>query len=336
MMNGCTISIIIPHYNRSQIVLQTIASIEAQTFSDWEIIIIDDGSIEEEWLNIKGLEGERIKVYKRKNELKGPSSCRNIGIRNSTGKYILFLDSDDLLASFCLEQRVAFMELHPNVDVGIFNMQMFEKTIGDSAIVLNKYFKTNDEYIQSFIRLESPWQVTCGIWKKYVLEELNGFNEEMNYHEDPELHTRALLKGKYNISVQRNTKVDSFYRIASIQNANATLNLKLAVQGGTQFIQSINTFLNKDDAFVDKEYLHYKKLLGVAFRNVISCFFNDSKKLLAEDFRQIINYSADQKIITPHQKRLTNFILRVRAGRIPLNNYLHVKGGLTKLYLLIF
>jgi glycosyltransferase involved in cell wall biosynthesis len=88
------ISVVIPTYNRAHVIKRAINSVINQTYLNWELIIVDDGSIDNTNNVIKHyLEDERIKYYKIKNS--GASATRNYGIKKSQGKYVSFLDSDD-------------------------------------------------------------------------------------------------------------------------------------------------------------------------------------------------------------------------------------------------
>ena len=95
------VSIVIPLYNRAELIAETLQSVLMQFYQNWECIVVDDGSTDNSFQVIKSLfeKDNRIKVYERNREPKGASTCRNIGIEKSNGEYIIFLDSDDLLDS---------------------------------------------------------------------------------------------------------------------------------------------------------------------------------------------------------------------------------------------
>ncbi|HAV4804452.1 TPA: glycosyltransferase, partial [Acinetobacter baumannii] len=93
------ISIIIPAYNASKTICKTLESLIKQNRSDFEVLIIDDGSTDDtyeicrDYINQK----ENFKLIKQKN--KGVSSARNLGLRNASGDYIVFMDADDILSN---------------------------------------------------------------------------------------------------------------------------------------------------------------------------------------------------------------------------------------------
>lgn len=100
-MNNVRFSVIIPVYNSSSTIRATMNSVIQQSYKDYEIIVVDDGS-QDESLNIcmEYIEKVNISVYSKKNE--GVSSARNYGLEKAQGDYILFLDSDDQLDKDCL------------------------------------------------------------------------------------------------------------------------------------------------------------------------------------------------------------------------------------------
>ena len=100
------VSIITPNFNRADLIIETAQSIFKQTFTNWEWIIIDDGSTDASMDVLQRLASEdsRIKVFQRNRAPKGACACRNIGVEISVGRYLIFLDSDDLLEPFCLDR----------------------------------------------------------------------------------------------------------------------------------------------------------------------------------------------------------------------------------------
>ena len=105
-----TVTVIIPSYNKKNYITECINSVINQTYVDWKLTIIDDCSIDgsQEVLK-KFITNEKIKIiFLKKN--KGPSFCRNLGVRLSRSKYIGFLDADDFWNENKLENQINFME----------------------------------------------------------------------------------------------------------------------------------------------------------------------------------------------------------------------------------
>ncbi|NIA30000.1 MAG: glycosyltransferase [Actinobacteria bacterium] len=111
------ISIILPVYNRRHLILRAIKSVEAQSFQDWELLIVDDGSTD-------GLEElllpqihEKPKWRYMKHARKRLAASRNIGIHAAMGQFITFIDSDDEYRPNHLELRIRYFADHPDVDI---------------------------------------------------------------------------------------------------------------------------------------------------------------------------------------------------------------------------
>jgi glycosyltransferase involved in cell wall biosynthesis len=212
------VSIIIPHFNRSQLLKQTIDSVIQQTFKNWEIIIVDDGSDDKAFAEIKEYESEHnIKVLQRVDGVKGPATCRNLGAKMAKGDFLLFLDSDDLLSPFCLQQRTESMKENEELQLGIFKMEEFNCLPGDKGIIFNKVVP-EEKWTGSFLQNENPWNVTCPMWKKDFFERIGGFDQDLLFMEDPELHLRAINYPNAVIRTFYNLPADCYYRIDHIDD----------------------------------------------------------------------------------------------------------------------
>jgi glycosyltransferase involved in cell wall biosynthesis len=103
-------SVIIPTYNRADILPATIASVINQKFSDWELIVVDDGSTDNTKEVIEGIDDSRIKYLYQQNAER--SEARNNGVNHSKGKYICFLDSDDFYEENYLQEMYNYIIEH--------------------------------------------------------------------------------------------------------------------------------------------------------------------------------------------------------------------------------
>ena len=107
------VSVIMPAYNCEKFIGRSIESVQNQTYHNWELLIVDDGS-KDESLSIAqkyAAEDKRIKIIKMKQN-SGVSLCRNLAIAKANGRYLAFIDSDDLWAVNKLEHQIAFMQQH--------------------------------------------------------------------------------------------------------------------------------------------------------------------------------------------------------------------------------
>lgn len=217
------ISIIIPHFNRASLLLQTIESIKQQDYQNWEVIIVDDSSSKEQWNLVQRYASEKIYIIERSDGLKGPSRCRNLGVAKSKGDYIIFLDSDDLLAPWCLSQRVDAIQKHPQNDLWVFQVLLFEQKPGDMNTCWNNLEGNND--LERFIRSNPPWHTSSPIWKRNVFINNGGFNEMLIYGDDSELHIRLLLK-KPRVIKFKDQLPNVFIRRSDIKRLTNRLNEK--------------------------------------------------------------------------------------------------------------
>lgn len=109
------ISVIIPAYNAEQTIRKTIATVQQQTFQDFELIVINDGSKDRTLELVQSIKDDRLKVFSYENS--GVCIARNRGISNAIGEFIAFLDADDLWTPDKLELQVAALEKNPQVGV---------------------------------------------------------------------------------------------------------------------------------------------------------------------------------------------------------------------------
>jgi glycosyltransferase involved in cell wall biosynthesis len=109
------VSVVIPTYNRAYIILEALESVLTQTYRDFEIIVVDDGSTDTTFKIIQSMEKDKIR-YIRHDRNKGCSAAYNSGIAAASGDLIGFLDSDDKWKPNYLEEQVDFLKRHPDVD----------------------------------------------------------------------------------------------------------------------------------------------------------------------------------------------------------------------------
>lgn len=207
-----TVSIITPTLNRRFYLKSTIESVVNQTFKDWEMVIVDDGSTDGTEKMVRECFGadSRIRFLKRKNARSGAGICRNEGFKASSGKYVIFLDSDDLLAPHCLEKRVRSMEEDPSLDFGVFYSNVFFEKPGDTKHVWNEFNEKDD--LDRFTGFDIPWGSCSTVWSREAFERNGLWDENLPSWQDVELHVRALTgKSRY----KKFPEIDSYYRISS-------------------------------------------------------------------------------------------------------------------------
>ena len=195
-----TISVIIPAYNVEKYIGDCLESILRQTFSDYQIIVIDDGSTDDTKKIIKQYMSKYpyiISLYEQENL--GPSEARNTGLDVALGKYIFYVDSDDYIMEKTLERLLKISEKN-NFDVLLFACQ---KVIMDKDIILRKEhwgYKTSDlsgrKGIEVMTELLPTRELYDVVWLQFVKQSLLEENKIRFYpgiiHED-HLYTFTVL-----------------------------------------------------------------------------------------------------------------------------------------------
>jgi glycosyltransferase involved in cell wall biosynthesis len=188
------VSIIIPTKNRFSFLHEAVESVREQTYTEWEAIVVDDGSTDgtiEEMLALSRKD-PRIRFVKRSSPRSGAPACRNQGVAISTGEYVVFFDSDDCLAPLCLENRVRVMEADPSLDFAVFPCELFRSKPGDMPVLWNIDTEEND--IDRFLRFDVPWGLHCVMWRRTSAMRVGPWDESLLSWQDWELHLRAIIK----------------------------------------------------------------------------------------------------------------------------------------------
>ena len=204
------ISIITPTKNRCALLRETVQSVLNQTYPHWEHIIVDDESTDNtaEIFEEVQRNDPRIRFMKRQGASAGANVCRNQGIKYSTGDYVIFLDSDDLLAPSCFENRFCVMEKTPELDFAVFPCEIFNKHPGDLGFFVNIENGRND--LDRFLELDVPWANLNVIYRRNSIKSIGAFDEKLLCWQDMNYHIRVLIcKLGYK---KLSGKPDCFYR----------------------------------------------------------------------------------------------------------------------------
>ena len=192
IINNSFFSIILPTYNREKLIIKAINSVVNQTYSNWELIIIDDGSTDntKEIIAKKQTEDSRIIYIYQENSDR--STARNNGIKNALGKYICFLDSDDIYEKNHLS--ILYTEiLKMGCPIAMFFCNVSRLQDGVKKKVPFESINNYNNYIEYILLaketvIPSRVCIHASILKKYT------FNVKLNISEDAELFARILVK----------------------------------------------------------------------------------------------------------------------------------------------
>lgn len=182
------ISVVIPTRDRAPFIVEAIESVRAQTYTDYEIIVVDDGSTDSTTELLKSfIENQTIR-YERQEPL-GVSAARNHGVSIARGRFIAFLDSDDLFLSTKLEKQIALFSNDPDLGFVHCNFSKFDERDRNLGI---RDTSSHQGWIYPSILLE--WSVLmampCMLVRKEVFEQIGGFDEKMTWAEDMDLWRR--------------------------------------------------------------------------------------------------------------------------------------------------
>lgn len=199
------VSIIIPTYNRAHLIGETLDSVIAQTYTNWECIVVDDGSTDntQELLAIYCEKDSRIQYYHRpKNKPKGANACRNYGFEVSVGEFVNWFDDDDLMKPENLSTRLESFDRDTDFVIGdsiYFYEKGLEKKIKrDYSIPINP---------ENFVSFKISW-ITNEVTLRRSIIKLK-FNENLESDQDYNFFSRILYitqRGKYlkkNLTLRR-------------------------------------------------------------------------------------------------------------------------------------
>lgn len=237
------VSVIVPVYNCADTIAETIESVLSQSYRNWELVCVDDGSTDEGDVIIEKYckADSRIRFIRRSRLPKGGSVCRNIGALEAKGDYLLFLDGDDLLAKTCIENRLKSIENYP-YDFVVFPMASF-KDDPSQAVKCSRTDVKNMKYY--FASAQGGWQVTSPIYKTGFFKNINGFNESFPRLQDIELHFRAIISSKGNYLIRNDAIPDCYYRMSD--NHYTTLKIEKGLNAHKLFFKLLKDNISEMD-----------------------------------------------------------------------------------------
>lgn len=190
MSNNPLVSIIIPTYNRADLIGETLDSIIAQTYKNWECIVVDDGSSDstEEVLNFYTTKDSRISYHKRPESLpKSGNSCRNYGYEISTGKYVTFFDSDDVMLPCFLSSRIDLF--NENIDIVFATYTTVDENL---KFLKQNTFKVEDVLIKEYLFWNFPILTHSALIRKEYLKDKNLFDFKIKRGQETDFYLNIL------------------------------------------------------------------------------------------------------------------------------------------------
>ena len=210
-----TLAVVIPCWNCAGEIGALLDCLLEQSFTDWTAFCVDDGCTDSTAAVIGDCtrRDSRIIYHRRERLPKGAPTCRNIGMDLSEGcEYVIFLDADDLIAPYCFEQRIRFMQEHPEVDFASFPMKAFKTEIYDDT-----FWGFGIPGCQELLPSLLYWKtiqivVPSNIYRR---ERLVGagirWDEQVKSMQDAEFNIQSLTQGLQH-SFAEQDRIDYFYR----------------------------------------------------------------------------------------------------------------------------
>ncbi|MFC0601243.1 glycosyltransferase family 2 protein [Streptomyces palmae] len=174
------VSVVIPCYNYGRYLPQTLDSVLGQTFADWEIVIVDDGSTDDSpdvaQAFIDRHPDRRVRLLRRANA--GVSAARNAGISAADGRYILPLDADDVIAPTMLEKTAGLLDAEPGIAIASTDLFVFTdaEDVPPQVLTLPPYSRE--------LLLQRLIMFYCSLYRREVWTAVGGYDEGMRAGED--------------------------------------------------------------------------------------------------------------------------------------------------------
>ncbi len=228
------VSVIIPAYNRAHCIERAIKSVQAQTFTDMDIIVIDDGSTDNTAEIVKGMPDERIRyIYCQMN--RGSGAARSEGLKATRGEYIAFLDSDDEWLPDKIEKQVALME-SLSEDWGICHGGARIIKDGGGETMFQPDTKKSGHCLKWFVDGKLPFLTPTVMLRKSAVEKIGLFDDRLLRGQDAEYFLRALF----------------YFKLAVTPSCLAIVHMDRGKQFGAQVEQARLIINQKHEATVQK------------------------------------------------------------------------------------
>lgn len=192
MSDRPAVSVVIPAYNASRTIAETLESALAQTLADIEVIVVDDGSSDDTAEVIRRHEDPRVRLLQRPNG--GVASARNAGIELARGDWLAFLDSDDIWLPHKLERQLELMSVHPGCQASEGSAYFVDDEL--KPLKLRRCVPVDDPLL-SFLRFQNlPNAASSWVVRRSLIEEIGPFNADLVILEDWEFSLRLARYAK--------------------------------------------------------------------------------------------------------------------------------------------
>jgi glycosyltransferase involved in cell wall biosynthesis len=254
-------SIIIPLYNKSNFIEKTLKSVINQTYTDYEIIVIDDGSTDDSVKKVLRINDTRIQLYTQKNQ--GAAVARNLGIEKAKYDYIAFLDADDLWMGNHLEILKCLIQDFPNSGIFASRYQLIFKegkvSIPKFKGIVPDYYGIVPDYFDASINFAVATSSSIAVPKR-LFEDVGNFNSEISSGQDVDMWIRIALK--YSVVISNKITASYLHYIKSSLSKTPILNKKINHFKDYTLEEEANPTLKKYLDIYRMEYAMQYKIAG--------------------------------------------------------------------------
>jgi glycosyltransferase involved in cell wall biosynthesis len=203
-MSPSLVTVIVPTYNYGNLIGQTLQNIQAQTYQYWECRVVDDGSTDRTRDEVKLYVEQDSRIHYLSQTNQGPAAARNNGLRHNLGKYVQFWDADDFAERRKIEQQVAYLDQHPEVDIVYGSVRYFRSDNPDER----RYSMENPDRrwmpetsgkgkdILAALIKDCIMVINAPLIRRTVIEEVGELDNSLGAHEDWDYWIRCAAKGK--------------------------------------------------------------------------------------------------------------------------------------------
>lgn len=200
--NPPLVSIITPAYNTAEFITETIDSVLAQSFADYEIIIINDGSPDTEALE-RALAGYLDRIVYIKQENQGAGAARNAGLRAARGKYVAFLDGDDLWYPSHLSEQITLIESGPGYDLVYADAEIFGGVHDNFRTCMEANPSEGEVTFDSLLSSQCSVITSAVVARREPILEIGSFDESLRNAQDFDLWLRLAKRDGARMNYQR-------------------------------------------------------------------------------------------------------------------------------------
>ena len=233
------VSVIIPTYNRAELLHSAMCSALKQTYTKFEIIVVDDKSTDHTQKVVQSFKDERIR-YIRHDKNKGVSAARNTAVKAAKGEYIAFLDDDDEWLPNKLQKQVELLDRsQPNI-CGVYSKSlMIDKLTGEAVSTNHQPDKSKGNLLYQLVK-KNPIHTPTVLVRKSCLENVGLFDETISYMEDRDLWIRLSMKWEFEYISQ------PLVRVYIHENAHLSKNLEGQTAGREKLLERYRDLFKKN------------------------------------------------------------------------------------------